>query len=149
MEQMIKMAVIKKNVPIKDSVTESIEFIEDEVNKPQEERKRDENSLPEAIAALCKGLFNDNTIKMGKISGQNKRGMTAIQVLNKYYFVTYGTRFEVLDDLAEDCMLRNISIDGFGIAALIEALKAIDMTIETNPNQGIVNKLLGRGGGLK
>jgi len=39
MEQMIKMAVIKKNVPIKDSVTESIEFIENEANNRRKKEK--------------------------------------------------------------------------------------------------------------
>ena len=36
---MIKMAVIKKNVPIKDSVTESIEFIENEANNRRKKEK--------------------------------------------------------------------------------------------------------------
>lgn len=149
----VKKKPIKKTIAIKkkkeitpinmeDSITESIDIIENE--NENEEHIKDENSLPEAIKALCDGLFRDNHIKMGKLSGENKKGMTTITVINTYFENKYGYSFYSLEALKEDCMNRNISIDAFGIASLVEALKSVSLSIEASPDTSIINKLMRR-----
>ncbi|MDD2208261.1 MAG: hypothetical protein PHU45_02780 [Bacilli bacterium] len=134
---------IEKENNFQDSITESIDFIEN--GDENTEHIRDDNSLPEAILALCNGLFRDNHIKMGKLSGENKKGMTTITVINTYFENNFGYSFNSLESLKEDCMNRNISIDGFGIASLVEALKSVNMSIESSADSsGIINKLMKR-----
>lgn len=123
---------------MEDSLNHSI-IVAQEKNEYSGEYRRDDNSLPEAVEALCKGLFRDNLIKMGKISANNKKGMTQIVALNHYIEKKYGIRFEILDVIVEDCMLRNISIDATGIMSLIEALKALGF--EVHAESGVVDKL--------
>ena len=126
-----------------DSLSHSI-VVAQEKNEYSGEYRKDDNSLPEAVEALCKGLFRDNIIKMGKISGNNKKGMTQIVALNNYMEKKYNVRFETLDVIVEDCMQRNISIDATGIMSLIEALKALGF--EIHAESGVSEKLhqLGR-----
>ncbi len=133
---------IEKETDFQDSITESIDFIENE--EENGEHLKDENSLPEAIHALCNGLFRDNHIKMGKLSGENKKGMTSITVINTYFENNYGYSFNSLESLKEDCMNRNISIEGFGIASLVESLKSINMSIQATPDSSMMNKLFKR-----
>lgn len=126
-----------------DSITDAIDIIENEEND-RNDTIRDENSLPEAIKALADALFKDNHIKMGKLSGENKKGMTTITVINTFFGKRFGYSFYTLESLKEDCMNRNISIDAFGIASLVEAMKSITMSIESSPDATLINRLLKR-----
>jgi hypothetical protein len=78
---------------------------------------------------------------MGKLSGENKKGMTTIRVINNYFQNKYGYTFQSLETLKEDCMERNISIDGFGIASLVEALKSLDFSVQASNDAGIMGRL--------
>jgi hypothetical protein len=106
-----------------DSVSNSIEEMED---IGEMEDIKDESSLPDTIREIRTTLFRENPLKMGKISGENAKGMHSIVVLNNFLEESYGFRLSALDDLSIDVMQRRISIDATGQIIFVEALGKIN-----------------------
>lgn len=115
-----------------DNVVDEIIFQDEE-----EKEVKEVNALQETIKEISNSLFIKYPEKTSNLSNENINGMIQGEILNSYMERNFGYRYDVIDTLIKMKQTRVVSVQGFGITKLIEAIKSIQATFEQTqlPNQ--------------